>query len=264
MLYCSIVSHGHFEIIKNLGCLENLAQCSFVTLILVDNIGCEKLNQYCGSIGVNYIQNEVPYGFGKNNNIAFEYAENELGMNLDSDCFLVLNPDVFVSGKVLSELIDFFHLDQCDVATINLYKDDALELHDANVRKFPTFLNFFLSVFFGRNSSVIDKSVISMNCEVDWASGSFLMFRSQHYSKLGGFDERYFMYCEDIDICYRSKYLFNSPVLYIPSLNATHIAMHRNKKLFSKHFYWHVKNAFLFLLRKNVSGFKTSLKNFSN
>ncbi len=40
---------------------------------------------------------------------------------------------------------------------------------------------------------------------MEWVAGSFIAFKSSSYRKVQGFDENYFMYCEDIDICYRAK-----------------------------------------------------------
>jgi hypothetical protein len=86
---------------------------------------------------------------------------------------------------------------------------------------------------------------------VDWAAGSFLLFRSGMYTELNGFDTSYFMYCEDIDICWRAKVKVKSPVVYLPHIKALHYAKHANRNVFSKHFYWHVKGVLRFLAKKN-------------
>ena len=43
------------------------------------------------------------------------------------------------------------------------------------------------------------------NAPVDWVSGAFMAFKSSVFQSLGGFDECYFMYCEDVDICLRAQ-----------------------------------------------------------
>ena len=55
---------------------------------------------------------------------------------------------------------------------------------------------------------------------VDWAAGSFLLFKASLFRKLGGFDPGYFMYCEDIDICWRAQKLFNQQLLFNPNIKA--------------------------------------------
>ncbi|EGR3506856.1 glycosyl transferase family 2, partial [Vibrio parahaemolyticus] len=79
----------------------------------------------------------------------------------------------------------------------------------------------------------------------------FIAIKAIHYKKLNGFDENYFMYCEDIDLCYRSKQEGES-VLYLPNISAIHFAAHNNRKLLSKHFYWHLKSVFRFLITSKI------------
>lgn len=124
---------------------------------------------------------------------------------------------------------------------------------------FPSLKHFIKSFLGLGNSSIVDKSKIIEPCHIDWAAGSFLAIQSCHYLKLGGFDEKYFMYCEDIDICYRS-FLMNIPVKYYPAIHAIHLAKHANRKIFSKHFYWHFSSAIRFLLtKKNLTKMKSSI-----
>jgi GT2 family glycosyltransferase len=68
------------------------------------------------------------------------------------------------------------------------------------------------------------------------------------YRALKGFDEGYFMYCEDIDICYRAKQLATD-ILYFQDIKAVHLAQHSNRRVFSKHFFWHLKSIARFLLK---------------
>lgn len=75
-----------------------------------------------------------------------------------------------------------------------------------------------------------------------------------------GFDERYYMYCEDIDLCYRLK-LKKIKLVYLPQFKAIHLAMHENRKILSKAFRWHVSNAIYFIIKKSI--FK-SFDSYSN
>ena len=61
------------------------------------------------------------------------------------------------------------------------------------------------SFLFQKNKTIIDKFSLNEESFTDWAAGSLLLFSADTYKKLNGFDEKYFMYCEDIDICYRYK-----------------------------------------------------------
>ncbi|MDE1220613.1 glycosyltransferase family 2 protein [Vibrio aestuarianus] len=187
-------------------------------------------------------------GFGENNNIVFDYCCSVLGMKED-DYFIVLNPDVIIKPCMIKILIEYMERDRINLAAINLFKDEAEEVYDNSIRQFPSLLQFVKSFLGFNNDSLLDKNQLTSSIEVDWAAGSFLAFRASHYKALKGFDEKYFMYCEDIDICYRSC-LVGERVTYFPDVKAIHLAKHENRKLFSKHFYWHVSSVFRFFFGK--------------
>ncbi|WP_222104720.1 glycosyltransferase family protein [Shewanella algae] len=187
-------------------------------------------------------------GFGNNNNVVFDFCRTELSMKED-DYFILLNPDVIVDSNDLDLLVSKMKLSESKISTINLYNDYERTIFDNSIRKFPSFIQFSKSFLGLGNSAIIDKDEIKSPCYVDWAAGSFLAFEAHHYCILNGFDEKYFMYCEDIDICYRS-HLIGERVTYFPEIKAVHLAKHANRNLFSKHFYWHVTSVIRFLLTK--------------
>jgi hypothetical protein len=236
-MFISIVSHGHGELIKKLGTLQELGK--LFQIIVTDNVGEAGFEHYCKTNNFHYLKNNIKKGFGENNNQNFSYAVNELNMNPD-DCFLVLNPDVIVSSDSLIKAKNKMIMQNSRLATINLVKEKGV--YDANVRNFPVVSDFFESYLYRKNKTIIDKSKILDSCYVDWASGSFLLFKSSLYQEIKGFDEKFFMYCEDLDICKRAFSLTKEKVLYIADVEAFHIAAHNNRKIFSKHFYWHVKS----------------------
>ena len=237
-MFISIVSHGHGKIISSLDTLSTLSR--EYTIILTDNIGEMDLKNYCLKNGIYYILNEKRKGFGENNNQNYNFAEEYLDMKC-YDYFLVMNPDVKITSDSLAEAERIMIESNAELATINLYKSEG-EL-DANVRNFPGICDFIRSYIYRQNNTIIDKNKIHNNCYVDWASGSFLIFKSKLYKEISGFDTKFFMYCEDLDICRRALSNSKQKVLYINDVKALHIAAHNNRKLFSKHFIWHVKSA---------------------
>ncbi|WP_368913456.1 glycosyltransferase family 2 protein [Mixta calida] len=238
-MFISVVSHGHSALIIELGTLKNLV--SEHTVIVTDNIGEKPLKEFCSTYGIHYLLNEKRKGFGENNNQNYRYAVNKLSMT-DDDYFLVLNPDVIVSNVDLIDAQAEMNKVNSQLATINLCKGQ--DIFDANVRNFPKIINFIESFLYKKNKTIINKAQVTDNCFVDWASGSFLIFKSALYKGLSGFDESFFMYCEDLDICRRAMSFYNQKVLYIASVRAFHIAAHNNRKIFSKHFIWHVMSVF--------------------
>ena len=245
-IFISVVSHGHGRLISNLGCLEKLAVDH--TVVVKSNIGGDDLHALNEMSSVHWIDSSYGLGFGANNNIIYEYCKRELSLSSD-DYFLVLNPDVIISEESLRDLVLKMDAENKRLSTINLFKNDSYSEYDNSIRHFPTLLQFASSFLGLGNKTIIDKSNINTRTDVDWGAGSFLCFKASHYEELKGFDERYFMYCEDIDICYRS-HLMNVAVVYYPEIRAIHLAKHANRKVLSKHFIWHVSSVIRFTVGK--------------
>ncbi|MGF1779051.1 glycosyltransferase family 2 protein [Vibrio nomapromontoriensis] len=248
-VYISIVSHGHEEIIKSLSTVKKLSNDYIV--VIKSNTPSDDFTSYIDE-NTHWLDNKDSYGlgFGANNNYVYNYCK-KLSMN-DDDIFIVLNPDVNIKNSMVVRLIEEMVEYNSSLSAINLYLDEANTKYDNSIREFPTFVNFVKSFIGFGNDSVIDKNKITTTSKVDWAAGSFLAFKSKHYGEIGGFDESYYMYCEDIDICYRSKLLGKS-VLYHPDVVATHFAGHKNRNILSKHFLWHLKSTMRFLMRKKIA-----------
>jgi len=245
-VFISVVSHGHSDLIKELACLKSLAQ-SF-NVVVKENSLDDSLREYCEENNIVFIENNKGLGFGANNNQVFEYCKTHLNM-VSNDCFIVLNPDVKITCESIDKVIEKLLSGSAKLLGINLFKDENLSEYDNSVRKFPNLLILFRSFLGMGNDSIINKSLILTDEKVDWFAGSFMAFVVSHYENLNGFDERYHMYCEDVDICYRSKKI-GVEAQYTPDIKAIHYAQHNNKKIFSKHFYWHVKSAFIFEFQK--------------
>ncbi|MBB6114514.1 hypothetical protein F4826_001392 [Rahnella inusitata] len=243
----SVVSHNHFELIKNLKSLQKLSNTFKV--FLIDNVKEDGFKDWCDIHNIHYIANDKKFGFGENNNIVFQTAFNNSPS--DDDWFLILNPDVIVDSKSIFDLIENMKTDKTLLSTVNLYKNTEFNEYDNAVRNFPTIIDFAKSYLTGKNPSILDKSKITTATAVDWASGSFLMFNAKLYDQISGFDSNYFMYCEDIDICLRAKALYNQSVVFYPDIKAVHLAAHSNRKLFSKSFFWHVRSMIRYLTLKN-------------
>jgi len=245
-VFISVISHGHGKLIKELSCLKNLAQKNTVVVKL--NVEESDLIPYLIKYNIQYIDSNYNLGFGHNNNIVYSYCKKKLSMN-DDDAFVVFNPDIIAEASEINKLFENMTKNDIKISTINLFKDDKLSIPDYSVRNFPSLFQFISSFIGFGNSSILDKSLLLKPTIVDWASGSFIAFRASHYKRLNGFDEGYFMYCEDIDICYRS-HLLGEPVTFYPDIKGQHLAKHANRSIFSKHFYWHVSSVFRFMLTK--------------
>jgi len=237
--YLSIVSHGHDTFLINNSTLAQLAKRDDVIVIVLDNVRSSLLKDHATQNGIYYLSNDTPKGFGENNNIVFQHFVENHSLT-DEDFFLVINPDVIIDESEFEKLVQFTMNEQPELFTINLFLDSAFTTHDPSVRYFPTWLSYFKS-FFMKVGYNYDKSTIHDPLEVDWASASFLGFKGSLYNQLNGFDESFYMYCEDIDICERAKSI-GANCLYIPTVKAHHFVQQENRNIFSKHFWWHLKS----------------------
>ena len=257
-IFISVVSHGHCELINELECLSELSEDLIV--VVKSNKPYDDFVELKKKPNFHWLDGDYWLGFGHNNNIVYNYSRKVLGM-LDSDYFIILNPDVIIKTDEILTLVEKMNFHSSRISGINLFKDSDKSIYDNSIRNFPGFSQFVQSFLGLGNCATLDKSKLNTPSHVDWAAGSFLAFKASHYSALDGFDENYFMYCEDIDICYRS-YLLGERVLYFSEIKAIHLAKHANRNLLSKHFYWHVKSVIRFLATKlGLTKVKSSLIN---
>lgn len=248
MIFISVVSHGHFQLIKEIGCLDLFSGSNNLTVLIRDNVGEAGFYEWCNIRNFSYYLNKTPLGFGENNNLNF--AQLKFSGDSFGNYFLVLNPDVYVTEEAILELALKMKSNEEKLGTINLFLDVEHLRSDNCVRRFPKLRDFISSFVFGNNGSIIDKSSLEEVTLVDWAAGSFLMFELDAYSHLKGFDEGYFMYCEDIDICKRYNNEFGSKLLFCRDIFGVHFSGLLSRKLFSKHFVWHLKSVFRYLMKR--------------
>lgn len=189
----SIVSHGHCEMLVCL--LKNLAEtCTDVGhVIITHNLPSNlKLDSNIFPFNLTIIENEVPLGFGANHNQAFNLC--------DSQYFCVLNPDVQFLNNPFIKLALCLHDERFGVVTPLVLNSNKVP--EDNCRFFPTPLSLIKKLVFGYKSNFPTNSPNDLVFP-DWAAGMFLLFRSPIFKELNGFDESYFLYYEDIDICLR-------------------------------------------------------------
>lgn len=253
--YCfiSVISHGHGDMIIKGRCLEQLVSHNY-TVVLKDNKPQCELQEYCAKFGIHYLADQ-PMGFGANNNYIFTWCQKELGMR-DEDRFLVLNPDVLIESSVLTALLSHAKQHAYPLVAINLYNDRELTLYDNGICRFPSISSFIISFLLQKNNNHYNKKKITEDTEVEWAAGSFLLFTAKCYRELDGFDTRYYMYCEDLDICWRARKELKINVVYLPQFKALHFAQMRSRVLFSKHFIWHTTSAIRFCLKQMLATVK--------
>jgi GT2 family glycosyltransferase len=253
-LHVAIVSHGHENLLIE-SRLGGLLSTDFqhhpnIRIWVKDNLPTPALRDFCQAHHVNYIAEQPGKGFGHNNNIIFTKIDQQSGF-AEQDFFVVMNPDLSTEPSTLFALAEQMQIEKVQLATLNLYRDAALTQIDTNIRHFPNWLSFLLMPIHKTSTHPYDKHSVTYPTWVEWASGAFLMCAPKHYRQLGGFDESYFMYFEDVDFCYRSFLSLGKTVRYYPQLKAVHSAAHKNRDLFSPHSRWFFSSFLRFLKKRH-------------
>lgn len=239
-----IVSHGHDNLLED-GRLNVFREDKDIELIIYDNLNSKSLSDFCSRNNITYLAREKKHGFGSNNNYIFDYASKKF----DFDYFFVCNPDINISKLNLDRLHNKLKKNSPEISTIRLF-DTARNMLFENVRRFPKISSLVRSILLNNKKGYIYHDSERENLRnPDWCSGCFLVIKSDVFSKLKGFDDRYFMYMEDIDICLRARALFGIKVIYFNDIVADHPCAYRNRNLKSKHFLWHMNSAVKYFWR---------------
>lgn len=246
-VFISIISHGNDNDIVNNSNMLAINSHDHATVIVRDNLSSEKLRNYCEKENIIYNASGDMLGFGANNNVNFDIAL-DLGMT-DEDWFIIFNPDLNMSISMFDKLYSRIMQSHNHCFAINLYFDDCFENMEQSLRKYPNFGSFINVLRGGGFTEPYNKLLLSDGDSVDWAAGSFLVFKSSLYKSLNGFDESYFMYFEDVDICFRANKLMGEPVVYLSDVKARHLGGYKNRNVFSKHFRWYLVSLVKFLLK---------------
>lgn len=225
----SIVSHGHGEMVLDL--LNDLAQvrdCLFDVILTLNVPEKEIFREHMWPFPFKMIRNVCPRGFGQNQNTAFGFSK--------SAFFCVLNPDVRLYKGSMNALLGNF--EETNIGAVGpLVLSPDLTIEDS-ARKFPTVLGLAKRFLTGsrRSDYIIDSSTV----DVDWLAGMFVVFSRTGFLKVGGFDERFFMYLEDVDICRRIR-AANLEIRLNPKVQVIHAAQRASKKN-AQHLRWHLRS----------------------
>ncbi len=167
------------------------------------------------------IANAENVGFARGNNQALGQAQGRY--------FFLLNPDTELCPNALARLIDYMDAHpRVGAAGPRLYYGDGSP--QSSRRRFPTLATAFfestrLQQWFPRHRVLTRYYMLDtsddVEQEVDWINGSAMFLRREVYAQVGGFDEAFFMYSEELDWCCRIKQAGWS-VAYVPSAQVVH------------------------------------------
>lgn len=248
MIFISIINHKHDKIITENDNLREISK-KFRIYIKSNTPATEELINYSKKNGITLINKEFNKGFGENNNYTFNYLNEKKIIN-DNDFFLVMNPDIYISIKEMSSLEKEIKSLNSEIYTINLFSDNNYKIHEQSIKRFPSLISPIRALFEkNKRNDAYNKKEITEPINVDWAAGSFLLFKKESYMELNGFNEDFFMYFEDAEIC-RRAHKKRMTLTYIPRIKAIHTGAFQNRVIFSKHFYWYCKSYLRYHFKK--------------
>lgn len=230
----SVVSHGQLQLIKNLLTdLRKLDLSNSTIALTINSPEDESCLADFRDLPIVIVRNRKPKGFGENHNQAFS----------KTDCayFVIVNPDIRLPDFSIEVLLELFSNPEVGAVAPRVLSPGG-ETEDS-VRRYPTIPRLLRRVVLRQRAP--DYAMPTQPLQVDWAAGMFVAFRRSAFAEVGGFDDRYFMYMEDADVCRRLK-LNGWATLLQPRTSVIHDAQRASRRSF-RHLRWHLASAFRFL-----------------
>ncbi len=182
---------------------------------------------------VKLVDNASPQGFGANHNAAFRHAS--------GNWYCVMNPDIRIEINPFPALLSC--LSGVEVGLVGPVVMSPDRVREDSVRRFPTPLRL-LAKFLGLSDGryVIPEGVPSM--PVDWVAGMFMLIRAEDFKNVGGFDDRFFLYYEDVDLCARF-WKSGQQVIACTGVAVFHDARRASRRNF-RYMRWHLSSMLRF------------------
>lgn len=181
---------------------------------------------------VEYLDTGENLGFGKGHNFVLD--------KLNSKYHAIINPDILLQEDAFSKIIDFMQ-DETIGMVIPRLTDENGNLQAVYRRELTVkdmFIRMFLKGCFKKRQAyhTMQDCDYSKPFQVPFGQGSFLVIRTSLLKKINGFDDRYFMYMEDADLCKQVNQI--SKLMYCPNATVIHKwekGSHKNMNLFKIH-----------------------------
>jgi GT2 family glycosyltransferase len=233
--------------------LEKIVQQISIEVIVVDNGSADRLENISSFFpSVKFIQNKKNIGFGAANNVGVAHAS--------SDSILILNPDTIISKNLITKGLKLLNqIENLGAIGVKMLDGKGNYLPESK-RGFPDMASSLykllgLHKIFPSQSSLNQYYLSNENHDEDQAieviSGACFFIKKTVYESVGGFDEKYFMYGEDIDI---SKELSQKGYqnYYIGTEEMIHFKGESSKKS-QWNYHHHFYNAMYIFWNKNLN-----------
>lgn len=267
MLSIIILNYNSCSFLKK--CLKSIQNANLqldYELIIVDNNSQDQSRKFLSELDLGkqlgrIILNNQNLGFARANNQAVKLAQGEY--------IFICNPDILVLEGALEKMV-FYLESHPQVGLLGpqlLNPDQSIQY---SCCRFPQWFTPFLRRTFLGSLPLLRKKLASYLMldydhqgikEVDWLIGAALLFRKDFFEEIGGFDERYFLYFEDVDLA-RQIWQKGKKVVYFPSVQLIHSHQRLSAlrsalpSFFSKILWVHVQSAIKYFQKWHFSGNK--------
>jgi N-acetylglucosaminyl-diphospho-decaprenol L-rhamnosyltransferase len=192
-----------------------------IDVVVVDNASPTESLSVLDGLPVHTIALERNGGFAHGCNVGWRSGTGRY--------VLLLNPDATMAPDAVRRLVrELDEHPEAGAAAPRIVEPDG-EL-DLSLRRFPRLRSTFAQALFlhrvfpeasWTDEVVRDHDAYTQSAEVDWVSGACVLLRRSTLEEIGGLDEEYFHYCEDIDLC-RSIWAAGKTIRYVPDAVAVH------------------------------------------
>ena len=180
----------------------------FLETIVVDNFSSDGSKEALSKIkDIVIVQNQDNLGYAGGNNVGIKYA-----ITSRADAVLILNNDTIVDQKLILNLVTI--LDKGDIISPKIYFVKGFEFHKSRYASrdlgkviWSAGGEIDWSNVLGKHLGVdeVDKGQFAKRKQITFATGACIFVKREVFETIGYFDEKYFLYLEDMDFCVRAK-----------------------------------------------------------
>lgn len=197
-------------------CIKSVLSSSYgnYLVVVVDNNSGDGIEKEISNMPkTSFTQSGENLGYAGGNNLGIKKA-----LQQNVDYIFVLNPDTEVEGKTIENLLKAAEENLADIAGPKIYfkeKNKKIIWYAGGI--------FDRDNVLGSHKGVNEKDQrqYNQNEETDFVTGAAILIKSTVFDKIGLFDERYFLYLEDLDFCLRAKKA-GLKVMYLPEAIVWH------------------------------------------
>lgn len=209
----TVVILNYKGVLNTIDCVNSVSASSLekgisLKIIVVENGSNDGSKEKLRELkGIKLIESKVNLGYSGGNNLGVNDA-----LKTNADFILILNNDIFIDKNAISYLIKA--ASKADIISPKIYFAKGFEFHKFRYKKDELGKIIWYAGgqidwknIIGKHVGVdeVDNGQYNHRKEIDFATGAAILVKRETFKKIGLFDEKYFLYLEDMDFCVRAK-----------------------------------------------------------